>query len=201
MISVTEIDAWIKKQLWSFFSTEAHKEPDRVRYINSAVRAIATAKNFSFNRYKLDVTTVSWTTDYSIPFQIETFWVLDSDWLEVEILDFDDYYIQKATLTNTPIIGIWDETLVTDLVGTYTILYRGYPPTITSITGTIALPEHFYDLVVTKAVAFWFADIKDYVKEAQKESIFNGMIKSMATRNSNRKPRNINMVWANDIGW
>ena len=199
MISTAVVDAAVIKQLWSFFSTEAHKDTDRVRYINSAVRAIATAKNFSFNRYKYDITTVSGTTDYTVPFQIETYAILDSDWNEVEILDFEDYYITKD---KTNIIWIWDETLVTEMVWTYTILYRGYPTTISDLTWTIAIPEHFQDLVIVKAVWFWFADIKDFAKEWQKESVFNGMIKSMATRNSNRKPRNMNSVWGwEDIAW
>lgn len=195
MIAISEVDAAIKKQLGSFFSTEAHKEPDRVRYINSAVRAIATAKNFSFNRYKTDITTTSWTTDYTVPYQIETFAILNAAWDEVPLYDFEDYYIEK---NKNSIIWIWDDTLVTTLVWTYTVLYRGYPPTITSLTWTIAIPEHFFDLVVTKAAAFWFADIKDFAKEGNREAIFNGMIKSMATRNSNRKPRNINQVAKDD---
>lgn len=195
MISTAEVDAAIVKQLWSFFSTEAHKDTDRVRYINSAVRAIATAKNFSFNRFTETITTVSWTTNYTIPFQIETFAVLDSAWDEMDMLDFEDYYIEK---NKTNLFGIWDTTLVTTAVWTFNILYRWYPATITNLTGTIAIPEHFFDLVVCKAVAFWFADIKDYVKESQKNSIFDWMIKSMATRNSNRKPRNINQVAKDD---
>lgn len=195
MISTAEVDAAIVKQLWSFFSTEAHKEVDRVRYINSSVRAIATAKNFSFNRFKETITTTSATTDYTVPFQIETFAVLDSSWDEVDIVDFEDYYIEK---NKTSLIGIWDTTLVTTMIWTFDILYRGYPTTITNLTWAINIPEHFFDLVVCKAVAFWFADIKDYVKEAQKDWIFNWMIKSMATRNSNRKPRNINQVAKDD---
>jgi len=195
MISTAEVDAAIVKQLWSFFSTEAHKEVDRVRYINSSVRAIATAKNFSFNRFKETITTTSATTDYTVPFQIETFAVLDSSWDEVDIVDFEDYYIEK---NKTSLIGIWDTTLVTTMIWTFDILYRGYPTTITNLTWAINIPEHFFDLVVCKAVAFWFADIKDYVKEAQKDGIFNWMIKSMATRNSNRKPRNINQVAKDD---
>lgn len=195
MISTAEVDAAIVKQLWSFFSTEAHKEPDRVRYINSAVRAIATAKNFSFNRFMESITTTSATTNYTVPFQIETFAVLNSSWDEMELLDFEDYYIEK---NKTNIIGIWDTTLVTTAIWTFDILYRGYPTTVTTLLWTIEIPEHFFDLVVCKAVAFWFADIKDYQKEAQKNGIFEWMIKSMATRNSNRKPRNINQVAKDD---
>lgn len=195
MISTAEVDAAIVKQLWSFFSTEAHKDVDRIRYINSSVRSISTAKNFSFNRFKESITTTSATTDYTIPFQIETFAVLNSSGDEMEIVDFEDYYIAK---NKTNLIGIWDTTLVTTAIWTFDILYRWYPTTITSLSGAINIPEHFFDLVVCKAVAFWFADIKDYQKEAQKNSIFDGMIKSMATRNSNRKPRNINQVAKDD---
>lgn len=198
MISTAVIDAALIKELGSFFSTEAHKTTDRVRYINSAVRSIALAKNFSFNRYKQDITTISWTTDYTVPFQIETFAILDSAWNEIEILDFDDYYIRK---NKDNVIWIWDDTMVTTMVWTFTILYRWFPTTITDLNWTISIPEHFFDIVLVKAASFWFADIKDYIKQNQKESIFNWMIKTMATRNSNRKPRNIDMVWSDQAWW
>jgi len=58
MIAVSVIASAIKKELGSYFSTEAHKDNDIVRYINSAVRAIVIAKNFDFNQYKYTLTVV-----------------------------------------------------------------------------------------------------------------------------------------------
>ena len=185
MIAVPIIEQAVKKELWSVFSTEAHKTSDLLRYINSSARAIAIEKNFAFNQYSTEITVVEWTTSYSIPYQIETFFIKKSDTTDMEFTDFVWYY---GTSDKSSIIWIWDDTLICTIPWTYTIFYRGYPPTITSLSDTLVIPEHFFDLVVLKAIYFAYMDIRAYEKAGQKDNIFKGMIKSMATRSSNSRP-------------
>ena len=175
----------VKKELGSFFSNEAHKAPDMIRYVNSWVKKIVTDKNFWFNKYDQTVTTSAATDTYSIPFQIETFFVLDEEWDEIEIMEFEDYYREKD---KTDIIWIWGETLVTEKIWTFQIFYRGYPNQITAITDTIEIPSHFFDMLVVAASYYGFLDIRSYNKAAEKENIFKWMIKSQATRASDPKP-------------
>ena len=197
MISAALVDWPLSWELWQVFSTQAHQPYDRIRYINSAVRAICIARNFTFNRYKVDVTTISWTTDYVIPYQIETFAILDAQWAEVTILDFDKYHLSTD---KTNIIWIWDDTLVTEMVWTFTILYRGFPPIITTLEDIIMIPEHFYDVLVVKAIAYWYSHIKQYDKMWAKNDEFNAMIKWLAIRNTDRTPKTSVRMWE-DISW
>jgi len=46
MIPISKLTANIKKELGSFFSTEAHTSVDLIRYINSAVKALCISKSF-----------------------------------------------------------------------------------------------------------------------------------------------------------
>jgi len=187
MIAVSTIQAALKKELGSYFSTEAHRDWDIIRYINSAVRAIVIAKNFQFNNYEHIITVTPNITTYTIPFQIETFFILDSAWMEVQFEDFVNYNRIKNVQTK-PLIWIWGENLTCTNPWTYTIYYRGYAPLITQINDSLAIPEHFFDLVVLKASYFGFMDIRAYNKANNKESIFKGMIKDLATRSSDTQP-------------
>jgi hypothetical protein len=188
MILVSTIATALKKELWSYFSTEAHRDNDIVRYINSAARAITIARNFDFNQFEYSITVVDWTTSYDIPYQIETFYVLDSNWDEVDIFDFSEYNKEKD---KTDKIWIRSEVLKCTTPWTYTVFYRWYIPQITSLNDTLSIPDHFYDLIVLKATYFWYMDIRAFDKWNNKEAIFQGMIKSLATRSSNPKPLNI----------
>ena len=185
MIATPLLTEAIKKELGSLFSTEAHTSNDLIRYINSAVRKICISKNFTFNKFHKEITITEWTKEYEIPFQIETFFILNEAWDEVEFYNFEDYYRQKD---KSNIIWIWDDVLVSEYKWTFTIFYRGFPTTITEANSSITIPEHFYDLLVVWAVYYWFMDIKNYSKAWTKKEIFDWMIKSMATRASDPQP-------------
>jgi len=187
MIAVSTIAAALKKELGSFFSTESHRDNDIIRYINSAVRAIVISKNFQFNNYEHVITVTPWVTTYVIPFQIETFFILDSTGLQVQFENFINYNKIKQIQTR-PLIWIWGETLTCTNPWTYTIYYRGYAPLITAITDSLAIPEHFFDLVVLKASYFGFMDIRAYNKANNKDNIYRGMIKDLAARSSDSQP-------------
>lgn len=78
--------------------------------------------------------------------------------------------------------------MVSSKVGTFTLLYRGFPSTITTLTGTINIPEHFYDAIVIGAIRYGYLDEKDYPTANEKFNIFKGLIGDLATRNSNAYP-------------
>lgn len=80
-----------------------------IRYINSAIRDICIEKNFTFNKFTTTVTVTSNSTTYTIPNQIETFYILDDEDTQMEFYSFEDYYVLTDKSNK---IGIWDETLV-----------------------------------------------------------------------------------------
>lgn len=185
MISVSVIAWALKKELGSFFSTEAHKDWDLTRYINSAARAITIWRNFDFNNYDYEIVVTEWITSYDIPYQISTYFILDENWDEVDFLNFTDYY---RTKDKTEVIWIWAEKLKCTKPWTYTIFYRGFPPTITSLSWNLDIPEHFYDLILLKSTYFGFMDIQAYDKANKKENIFTWMISDLAKRSSDPQP-------------
>lgn len=186
MIAAQIVSTNIKKELGSYFSTEAHGDNDIIRYINSAMNAIVISRNFWFNQFKYDLVVVDWITKYDIPFQIETFFILDSSWEEVDYEDFSDYFRLKD---KTWVIWIWEDIVECTTPGTYSIFYRWYPTQITSLTDSLELPAHFYDLVVLKATYFWFMDIQAYTKASEKNKIYEWMISDLAKRSSDPKPK------------
>jgi hypothetical protein len=86
------------------------------------------------------------------------------------------------------VIWIWWETLVSSKTWTFTILYRWFAWTITSLSSVISIPEHFYDALVLRWVYYGYMDEKDYAKAAEKDRIFQWMITDLATRNTNTLP-------------
>ena len=184
-IATSTVSSAIKKELGSFFSTDAHWDNDIIRYINSWVQKICIAKNFTFNKYNYLLTTIEWQTNYTIPYQIETFFILDEEWDEIEILDFENYYREKD---KTTIIWIWDDKLVTEMKWTFNIFYRWFPDSITSLNSSIEIPNHFYDTLLVISTYFWFMDVKAYQKSWDKLNIFNWIIEDLATRNSTPHP-------------
>ena len=100
MISIPELDQNIKKELGSFFSTQAHTEPDRIRYINSSVKDLCMKRDWDFNKFRdvLTVTTVN--TQTVMKTILKTFHVFDSTGTPMNVLNFEDYY-EKQSLNQT----------------------------------------------------------------------------------------------------
>ena len=188
MIAVNTIAEAIKKELWSMFSTDAHKFNDLIRYINSAARYIVISKNFPFNKYSHSITTNSVDSEYDIPYQIETFFVLNNSWEEVEILTYEDYFREQDKSNK---VCVFEDKFITETPWTYKIFYRWFPETITSLTGNIKFPEHFYDCLVLGWTYYGFLDIQNYTWAGNKKAILDWLIKSLATRQSDKFPLNI----------
>jgi len=195
MISVLQLKTSIQKALWTYFSTEAHKDNDIQRYINSAVRDIVIQKNFDFNNYTIDVEVLQADNVVNIPFQIETYYV--KKWEDnVSFYNFKDYYSNN----HSDWVGIFWDKFISKQKWTYTVFYKWYPKQITELGWNIDIPEHFFDLIVLKATYFWFMDIRAYQQAQAINWIYDWMIKSLATRSTNkfplkRKTLNSNKVW------
>ena len=196
MIAVLKLKVAIEKELGSYFSTEAHSEGSLIRYINSAVRDICTQKNFDFNKYIKTYTVSTPWVPVQIDYNIETYFI--KKWSsDVAFYDFEHYYKNWKQW----VCIYWDK-LISETPWDYTIYFRGYPVTLTKLEWNLDIPQHFFDLIVVKAVYFWFADIRAYEQATIKDSIYKGMIYNMATRTTNKNPlvkkrlnNNNNKVW------
>lgn len=187
MIDTTTLETAIKKNLWSFYSTDAHNWTSILRYINSAVRYIVERKNFKFNKYVHILTTNDIDTEYSIPYQIETFFVQNNSWEELEILEFENYYREQDKSNK---ICIFEDKLITTIKWTLNIFYRWYPETLTSVTETLNIPAHFYDVLILIGSYYGFLDVQAYEKANFTKNTMDWFINSLATRSSDKFPLN-----------
>lgn len=199
MINTTELESVIKKNLGSLYSTDAHNWTAILRYINSAGRYLVERKNFKFNKYTYQLTTDVNNTEYTIPYQIETFFVLNDAWEELELFEFEDYF-REVDKDNK--ICIFEDKLITTFKWNLNIYYRGYINFLTNISQTLNIPEHFFDVLVLIASYYWFMDIQAFEKANYTKSAMDWFIKDLATRSSDKLPFNIkrtnrseNQVW------
>jgi len=186
MISTPKVIEALKKEFWSVYSTEAHKDWDMLRYINSGVREICKARAWGFNKYAETIVVTSWQTEYTIPYQMQTFFVKDSEDSKVDFYKFEDYYDLSS---RDDAMMIEDEKLVSTKTWTFTIYYRWFPPTITEANSSIWMPAHFFDLLVVIAAHFWFSDIRAYWKARERKDVFVWFIRDEAKSASDKQPR------------
>jgi len=194
MINTQDVVDNVKWELGSFFSTEAHQNNAIIRYINSAVRYICTRKNFTFNKFNLEIVVIDGVTEYTIPDQIETFSFLDGASDPMTVRNFERYYTTKD---RSAIVWIWDDKLLCTTPWTYNLLYRWYPALITSLSGTINVPERFFDAIVGMALYYGYMDEKDYATANARKTPVDWLIGDLATRNSNVYPEDTVRVWSN----
>ena len=200
MINTAELEVAIKKGLGSFFSTDAHSWTSIIRYINSWVKYMIERKKFTFNKYIYRVdTTDENTTEFSIPYQIETFFIQNEAWDEVKMYKFEDYFRLRDKSDS---ICVHEDRIITKMKWKFDIYYKWYPKTITSISQTLEVPEHFLDVIILIATYYWFLDIKAFDKANSTKSIMDWFLKNMATRSSDKFPletkrlnESENVVW------
>lgn len=187
MINTATLETTIKKNLGSFYSTDAHNWTSILRYINSAVKYLIEKKNFNFNKYIYTLTTNNIDIKYTIPYQIETFFIQNDSWDEFEIFNFEDYYRQKDKSNKICVVG---DKLVTTIKWNLNIFYRWYPDIITTIEQDLDVPAHFFDILVLIWSYYGFLDVHAYEKANFTKGIIDWFIKDLATRDSDKFPLN-----------
>lgn len=199
MLAISPIADTIKRELGSVFSTENHKDPDIIRYINSAIRDLTIERNFTFNKFKTTQIVVQWATDYTIPYQIETFFVFDSNNTPSRILNFENYYnyiLQQNNIHDTTnVVWVWDDKFVCSTPWTYTIIYRWAVEPIIELDSTVDIPSMFQDAIICWALKYGYMDEKDFATANHKQSVFNWLVKSLASRNTNTTPNQDIQMW------
>lgn len=65
----------IKKELGSFFSTEAHQDNDIYRYINSAITYIRNYRDYPFMKVSYSFMYTNVDIETTIPYNIKTYLV------------------------------------------------------------------------------------------------------------------------------
>ena len=93
MINIQEVSQSVKETLWTFLSNELHTDTRLIWYINAAIRKIILSYNFPDFKYIYTLTTNWIDTSYNIPYNIQTYYVKDSSWADIDdIKDFETYY-------------------------------------------------------------------------------------------------------------
>lgn len=90
MISTSEVISYLKEELGSYFSTEAH--PDPYRYVNSAINFIYNYRDWQFLREEYTVNYTVANSIVTIPFNVKTYFVSSSDNPEIDILSKEEYF-------------------------------------------------------------------------------------------------------------
>ena len=188
MINTNTLIETIKKKLGSFYSTDAHSSVDLLRYVNSAIRYISIRKNFNFNKYSYELTTDESNTEYDIPYQIETFYVLNESWELLDLYTFEEYFSETDKDNK---ICIFEDKLITTFKWNLTVYYRWYISTLTSSTETLDIPEHFFDVLVLIWSYYWYMDVSAFDKANRTKNISDWFLKDMATRDSDKFPLNL----------
>lgn len=197
MIQVSAFNLAVRTQLWSFFSTEAHTPTDMVRYLNSAIRELCDKKQWDWNKFNETYSITDINTPAITKNQISVFNVYDESGSELEVLNFEEYSDRKIKGWENGFVGCWGNTLHSNTVGTFTIVYSAYPATATSDTTTVDIPEDKMDLLVVIGSYFWYMAVQAFEKAAEMRSIWKWMVDDNAVRATVRKQNDTPRLWSN----
>jgi len=181
----------MEKELWAFFSTEAH--PDMYRYINSAINYIFNRRDWQWNR---SLYTLSYTTPWveqTLPFFTAKVYRVKS-WSE----EYCVYNREEWFMNDTHSLAVWIfwDTFVSDSVWSYYILYSRTAPTVSSSDTTIDMPPFYIDALQAIAVHYAYKDIKDYSSASALIGQANAILDSVTERTTDVRPRNVVRLWS-----
>ena len=89
-VAVPEVVSYMKKELGTYYSTEAF--PDPYRYINSAINYVYNYKDWQFLRKTATVVYTTPEIEVSIPFNLKTYYISSGEESELEILNAEDWF-------------------------------------------------------------------------------------------------------------
>lgn len=192
MIQLEPVISAIQKELWSFFSTEAHTSSDILRYINSANNYIASFRDFP---YLIKTQTVVYTTPavaQTITYCLKVIGINGDT--SINVIPQQDWFFPDNRVGAICVDG--DQFIATES-WTYTIMYVSKPTTVTSTSTTIDIPPQFEPVLIDIAIHYGYKDIKLYDKSSAKIGQANNELNLLAQRITNTTPRQQRRFGAN----
>ena len=187
-VAVPEVVSFMKKELGTYYSTEAF--PDPYRYINSAINYVYNYKDWQFLRKTASVVYSTPSVEVLIPYNLKTYYISSGTEDEVDILNAEDWFkgYEGACIT-------WDK-FKASYASTFSILYCPSYTKVTAIDASIDLPDNFLDIIQTIAVHFAFKDVQNYDSANQALAFWKAMLDSIGERNTNSRPRKKRRTWS-----
>jgi len=197
MISTSQLEADIRQEVWTFFSTESFKSNSLLKIINSWVRKVCQAANWKFNDYTLSITTDWITEEYTIPkwykiYAIKVWWV---SWEYIPV-DFETYFSNDD---NEDLKQIWfkQEKLYTKLALTMTLVYRWMPSRLYTLDWNIDLPEDTYDILLDACIYYAYLSCKQYTRANKRVEDFKNEVNRVKAMETDPFPRQPTRMWRN----
>lgn len=187
-VAVPEVVSYMKKELGTYYSTEAF--PDPYRYINSAINYVYNYKDWQFLRKTATVVYTTPEIEVSIPFNLKTYYISSGEESELEILNAEDWFKWDEWACVT-----WDK-FKARYASTFNILYTPSYTKVDANSATIDLPDNFLDILQTISVHFAFKDVRDYDSANQALAFWKAMLDNIAERNTNSRPRKKRRTWS-----
>lgn len=177
------------KELGSAFATQQHSTNEVIGYINDAVVRLCKERDFPFNRMRYSFTYSTPNVMVQIPYNIRSLHVFKGT---QEYIIQDLYNFEFDPKLNNFSCGIGEEAGETMFIcndtGDFTIIYRGYPPEITTLTDNIALPKDCTQCIVLNALIYGNQSITRYEPIADIEGRYRIELEKLAFSNDYKKP-------------
>lgn len=190
-ITYTDISQKVKKKLWVSISTEAHQESEILSYINDSISMMSRERQFPYEAMRTTFTIVSPNVEVVIPETFSILWI--KKWSEsIKIVDRETYYL---TEDRTGIVGVYNDTAISETIGDYEMMYMGIPTLATTITHVYDLPSRFTNAIVYRAVSLWAEDRQDGNKSTEYFQKYQEQVIWLARVDTNKTPRQEIIVW------
>jgi hypothetical protein len=119
MITIQPLIDSIKKELGSNFSTEAHTDPNILRYINSAINYVWNFRDWEWSKTVFSFVYASASTEVTIPYCQKVFGVKFGTQI-YSILNSQQWFLQED---HPECVGIYGDKFISESTGTYQIMY------------------------------------------------------------------------------
>jgi len=192
MILLSTVITSMEKELWAFFSTEAH--PDMYRYINSAVNYIYNRRDWQWNRTIYSFSYLSANTEQTLPFFATKIFRAKYNNTLIDVLNNEEWFLADD---HSNFIGVFWDKFIATTTGTYQILYAKPAPSVQSWDTYIDLPDFYIDALQAIAIHYAYKDIKDYSSASALIWQANAILDNVTERTVDTYPRKVTRLWSN----
>lgn len=186
MIAVQDILYELKKELGAFFSLEAHPASDLLGYITSGARLLSTKRPWEFNVIRTQVTLANGFDLAAVRETSETLAVSTISNPKVRLIKKAEFL--ATTDTSYEYATLYDTTFSASQAGTYTIIHRAYPDTVTDENGTIDMPASMRDMLVNYSLYFGYLSAKQTENAVDRFNVAEGLLPFISARNTDTTP-------------